>query len=172
MDIFFFPFYMHLLFAEKVNFIRLFLNYYNIHNNELGYDGGPFFSPDGSKIVFRASRPNTTEGIQTYKDLLSYNLVSPLEMELYTINVDGSGLKKVTSLGGSNWAPFYMPDNRHIIFSSNFNETGGHFGAFNLYMIDEAGGDVERVKIFALLIVCCITKKRKDISENSCQNIC
>lgn len=113
--------------------------------DELGYDGGPFFSPDGSKIVFRASRPNTTEGIQTYKDLLSYNLVSPLEMELYTINVDGSGLKKVTSLGGSNWAPFYMPDNRHIIFSSNFNETGGHFGAFNLYMIDEAGGDVERI---------------------------
>ncbi|EFO20080.1 hypothetical protein LOAG_08407 [Loa loa] len=113
--------------------------------DELGYDGGPFFSPDGSKIVFRASRPNTSEEIQTYKDLLSYNLVSPLEMELYTMNIDGSGLRKVTSLGGSNWAPFYMPDNRHIIFSSNFNETGGHFGAFNLYMIDEAGGNVERV---------------------------
>ncbi|CAG9533954.1 unnamed protein product [Cercopithifilaria johnstoni] len=113
--------------------------------DELGYDGGPFFSPDGSKIVFRASRPNTSDEIQTYKDLLSYNLVSPLEMELYTINIDGSGLRKVTSLGGSNWAPFYMPDNRHIIFSSNFNETGGHFGAFNLYMINEAGGNVERI---------------------------
>uniref|UniRef100_A0A8R1XTJ9 Uncharacterized protein n=1 Tax=Onchocerca volvulus TaxID=6282 RepID=A0A8R1XTJ9_ONCVO len=113
--------------------------------NELGYDGGPFFSPDGSKIVFRASRPNTSEKIQIYKDLLSYNLVSPLEMELYTINIDGSGLRQVTSLGGSNWAPFYMPDNYHIIFSSNFNETGGHFGAFNLYMIDEMGKNVERV---------------------------
>ncbi|VBB27600.1 unnamed protein product [Acanthocheilonema viteae] len=113
--------------------------------NELGYDGGPFFSPDGSKIVFRASRPNTSDEIQTYKDLLSYNLVSPLQMELYTINIDGSGLRKVTSLGGSNWAPFYMPDNHHIIFSSNFNETGGHFGAFNLYMINEEGGNVERI---------------------------
>ena len=28
---------------------------------EKGYDGGPFFSPDGSKIVFRASRPDTEE---------------------------------------------------------------------------------------------------------------
>lgn len=83
-------------------------------------------------------------------------------MELYTINVDGSGLRKITSLGGSNWAPFYMPDNRHIIFSSNFNETGGHFGAFNLYMIDETGGNVERVGIFARLIVhCIIFLKRK-----------
>ncbi|KAM3722258.1 Tol-Pal system protein TolB [Dirofilaria immitis] len=113
--------------------------------NELGYDGGPFFSPDGSKIVFRASRPNSSEEIQKYKDLLSYNLVSPLEMELYTINIDGSDLRKITSLGGSNWAPFYMPDNHHIIFSSNFNETGGHFGAFNLYTIDEMGENIERI---------------------------
>uniref|UniRef100_A0A915Q7G0 Uncharacterized protein n=1 Tax=Setaria digitata TaxID=48799 RepID=A0A915Q7G0_9BILA len=113
--------------------------------NELGYDGGPFFSPDGTKIVFRASRPNTSEEIRKYRDLLFYNLVSPLEMELYTIGIDGSDLRKVTSLGGSNWAPFYMPDNRHIIFSSNFNETGGHFGAFNLYMVDENGENVERI---------------------------
>ncbi|TMS34224.1 hypothetical protein L596_001858 [Steinernema carpocapsae] len=28
--------------------------------NTLGYDGGAFFSRDGSKIVWRASRPNTT----------------------------------------------------------------------------------------------------------------
>ncbi|VDM95196.1 unnamed protein product [Thelazia callipaeda] len=113
--------------------------------SELGYDGGPFFSPDGTKIVFRASRPKTAEEIKKYKDLLSYNLVSPLEMELYTININGSGLRKITSLGGSNWAPFYMPDNRRIIFSSNFNETGGHFGAFNLYIVDEMGQNIERV---------------------------
>lgn len=38
--------------------------------NALGYDGGPFFSPDGTKIGFRASRPKTPEEIQKYKQLL------------------------------------------------------------------------------------------------------
>ncbi|VDK53916.1 unnamed protein product [Anisakis simplex] len=112
--------------------------------NELGYDGGPFFSPDGTKICFRASRPNTSEEIKKYKTLLSYNLVAPTEMELYTMNLDGGNLKKVTSLGGSNWAPFYLHDGHRIIFSSNFNSSG-HFGAFDLYIIDEDGGDLERV---------------------------
>ena len=39
--------------------------------NTLGYDGGAFFSPDGSKIVFRASRPSSSEEIKKYKDLLN-----------------------------------------------------------------------------------------------------
>ncbi|KAI6241389.1 hypothetical protein M3Y99_00366300 [Aphelenchoides fujianensis] len=73
------------------------------------------------------------EEISKYKQLLSYNLVEPLAMELYTINVDGSGLRKITELGGSNWAPFYLADNRRLIFSTNFNETG-HFGAFDLFV--------------------------------------
>lgn len=65
-------------------------------------------------------------------------------MELYTINTDGSGLRQITSLGGSNWAPFYHTDNRRIIFSTNFNQTT-HFGAFYLYMVDESGSNLERV---------------------------
>ena len=27
--------------------------------HELGYDGGAFFSPDGTKLIFRSSRPKT-----------------------------------------------------------------------------------------------------------------
>ena len=38
--------------------------------NELGYDGGPFFSPDGTKVGFRASRPKTKAEIEKYKTLL------------------------------------------------------------------------------------------------------
>ncbi|KAI6207855.1 hypothetical protein M3Y96_00053100 [Aphelenchoides besseyi] len=111
--------------------------------NATGYDGGPFFSNDGTKIGFRASRPKTEKEIEKYKQLLSYDLVSPLEMELFTINIDGSGLKKITQLGGSNWAPYYLTDNRHLIFSTNFNAT--HFGAFDLYTVNEEGKDVERI---------------------------
>lgn len=64
-------------------------------------------------------------------------------MELYTINIDGTGLKKITQFGGSNWAPFYLNDNFHIIFSSNFNATS--FEAFDLYTVDETANNVERV---------------------------
>lgn len=34
--------------------------------NQLGYDGGAFFSPDSKKLVFRASRPQTPEDIKEY----------------------------------------------------------------------------------------------------------
>jgi Tol biopolymer transport system component len=66
---------------------------------ELGYDGGAFFSPDGTKLVWRASRPQTPEAIQEYQDLLKEGLVKPTDMELYVANVDGTDIRKITSLG-------------------------------------------------------------------------
>jgi Tol biopolymer transport system component len=60
---------------------------------DLGYDGGAFFFPDGKQLVFRASRPTGSDSVE-YKNLLAKGLVAPTNMELYTINVDGTGLKK------------------------------------------------------------------------------
>jgi Tol biopolymer transport system component len=45
--------------------------------------------------------------------------------------------------GGANWAPFFLPDGRRIIFSSDHGSTQG-FGAFDLYVLDE-NGDLEQV---------------------------
>lgn len=109
----------------------------------LGYDGGAFFSPDGKKIVFRASRPQGDAEIADYKDLLAKGLVAPTNMEIYTCNVDGSDLKKITSLGKANWAPFYHPSGRKIIFSSNHHSERGY--DFQLYMINEDGTGLERI---------------------------
>ena len=74
--------------------------------DQLGYDGGAFFSNDGKKLIFRASRPETDEEINEYKILLSEGLVKPTEMELYVCNVDGSDLRQITFLGGANWLHF------------------------------------------------------------------
>ncbi len=117
----------------------------NVHQvtNQLGYDGGAFFSPDGTKLVFRSSRPKTPEDIKIYKDLLKQHLVMPTEMEIYTCNVDGSDLKQVTHLGKANWAPFFTPDGKHIIFSTNHAGTRGF--DFNLYMCDLEGNNLERI---------------------------
>ncbi len=111
--------------------------------NTLGYDGGAFFSPDGKKIVFRASRPKTEEEIAEYKLLLSQNLVAPTHMELYTCNADGSGVKQITNLGGANWAPFFHPSGKKIIFSSNYQYSRGY--PFNLYMINTDGTGLEKI---------------------------
>uniref|UniRef100_A0A915C5P9 Uncharacterized protein n=1 Tax=Parascaris univalens TaxID=6257 RepID=A0A915C5P9_PARUN len=99
--------------------------------SELGYDGGASFSHDGTKIVFRASRPTTPAEISKYEKLLSYNLVDPTEMELYVMNVDGSSLRRVTFLGGANWSPTFLPGDKRILFASNFNSS--LLGSFNLY---------------------------------------
>lgn len=70
--------------------------------HELGYDGGSFFSPDGKRLIFRASRPKTQEEIDTYKALLSYNLVAPTKMELFYVNIDGTNLTQVFDVGRLN----------------------------------------------------------------------
>ncbi|VDN21386.1 unnamed protein product [Cylicostephanus goldi] len=111
---------------------------------ELGYDGGAFFSPDGKRLVFRASRPRTSEDIAKYKKLLEYDLVEPVAMELFVVDVDGSNLRQITSLGGASWAPYYLNDNKRIVFSSNYGDSENGFGAFALYVINDDGTGLER----------------------------
>ena len=91
----------------------------------------------------KSSIPITKEEIEEYKELLSEGLVKPTEMELYICNVDGSDLKKITSLGGANWAPFFHPSDKKIIFSSNHKSKRGF--PFNLFMIDIDGGNLEQI---------------------------
>jgi Tol biopolymer transport system component len=110
---------------------------------DLGYDGGAFFSHDSKKIVFRASRPKTPEEIAEYKQLLSENLVAPTEMEIYTMNIDGSDMKQITHLGKANWAPFFHPSDKKIIFSSNHSSSQGF--DFQLYMIDADGKNLKQI---------------------------
>ena len=111
--------------------------------DELGYDGGAFFSPDGSKLVFRASRPKTKEEVKMYKDYLSRGLVAPTNMEIFICNTDGSDLRQVTNLGKANWAPYYHPAGKKIIFASNHEAERGF--AFQLYLINEDGTGLEKV---------------------------
>nr|AAB01192.1 apical gut membrane polyprotein [Haemonchus contortus] len=119
----------------------------NLHQvtKEYGYDGGCFFSPDGKRLVFRASRPKTQKEKEKYQKLLDYGLVEPTLTEIYVVDVDGKNLKQVTNFGVASWAPYYLPDNKRIIFSSNYNMSAKQFGSFALYVINEDGTGLERV---------------------------
>jgi Tol biopolymer transport system component len=109
----------------------------------LGYDGGAFFSHDSKKLVFRSSRPTTPEAIKDYKDLLAENLVAPTEMEIYTMNIDGSDLKQITHLGKANWSPYFHPSDQSIVFSSNHHSTRGY--DFQIYSIDLEGKNLHQI---------------------------
>jgi TolB protein len=107
-----------------------------------GYDGGPFWSHDGRKIVYRAWHPADT-ALTNYQSLLKQRLVRPNRMEIWIMNADGSDQHQITNLGGANFAPFYTPDDRHIIFSSNYKNPKSR--NFDLYLINLDGSGLEQV---------------------------
>ena len=118
--------------------------------DELGYDGGAFFSPDGKYIVWRASRPKGEE-IKIYKELLEKHLVQPTKMQIFIMKADGSDKKQVTNLPGANWAPFFHPSGKKIIFASNHHTLKNGGRQFNLFMINIDGTGLEQItygKIF------------------------
>jgi Tol biopolymer transport system component len=82
-----------------------------------GYDGGPFFSPDGRRIIWR--RFDTTGVIAN----------------VFTMALDGSDVKQITDFGAMSWAPYIHPSGRYVIFASN--KLG--FENFELYMVDIDG---------------------------------
>src|SRR5690606_2967109 len=69
--------------------------------SELGYDGGAFFSPDGTKIIYRAHHPKTPEAIADYQRLLAQNLIRPSQLDIFVMDVDGSNRRQVTNNGAA-----------------------------------------------------------------------
>src|SRR5436190_1919183 len=92
--------------------------------NVPGYDGGPFFSPDGKRIIWR--RFDTTG----------------LIANVFTMNLDGSDVRQLTDFGAMSWAPYIHPSGQYILFASN--KLG--FENFEIYMVD-IDGKKEPVRI-------------------------
>jgi Tol biopolymer transport system component len=111
-----------------------------------GYDGGPVFSRDGSKMVWRAYRPDTPEKVASYRALLKDNLTTPMKMELWIADGDGSHQKQLTNFGCASFAPTFTVDGKKIIFSSNKDKCDGR--QFELYMINPDGTGLEPVTHF------------------------
>ena len=75
-----------------------------------GYDGGAFFSPDGKKIVWRADR-NADNLLQIFIADVVFDSAG---------SVVGIGEPlAVTNDGAVNWAPYFSPDGKVIVYASS-----------------------------------------------------
>jgi Tol biopolymer transport system component len=111
--------------------------------SEPGYDGGPFFSPDGRRIVYRRDAPQDEAGLGRYREQLAQGLYSPGALEIWVMDRDGSNKRQVTRLAAASFAPFFHPDGRRILFSSNHPEPRGR--NFDLWLVGDDGNGLERV---------------------------
>ena len=82
-----------------------------------GYDGGPFFTPDGQHIVWRHFTPDGSQA------------------DIYTMQIDGSNRRRLTDFKSMSWAPYFHPSGAYVIFASN--KLG--FSNFELYLVDSRG---------------------------------
>lgn len=119
--------------------------------HEPGYDGGAFFSHDGKWLVFRASAwtaGKEEQEIADYRALLSDFKVRPTRMEIMLVRPDGSERHAVTNLGKASFAPFFFPDDKRILFASNWEDKDPHGRNFDLYAVDLDGKNLERVTTY------------------------
>ena len=82
-----------------------------------GYDGGPFFTFDGQRIVWRHFEENG------------------LLADVYTMKLDGSSLRRLTDFKCMSWAPYFHPSGDYCVFNSN--KLG--FNNFELFIVDGQG---------------------------------
>lgn len=115
--------------------------------NAKGYDGGPWPSPDGKMLVWRASRTEDYRNLQVYvanekgenpKQLtekgtnfapswdptgewiiFSSDMDEKYNYELYRIHPDGTGLERITYQPGFDGFPVFSPDGQWLVFASN-----------------------------------------------------
>ena len=100
---------IYLMNADRSNQIRL--------TDAPGYDGGPFFTPDGQHIVWRHFTPDGSKA------------------DIYTMRIDGSNVRRLTDFDSMSWAPYFHPTGAYVIFASN--KLG--FSNFELYLVDARG---------------------------------
>jgi TolB protein len=85
-----------------------------ITQTSYGYNGGPFFSPDNSKILFRADYDQ------------------PNQLQLFVINPDGSQLTQLTHDQAVNWAPYWHPNGHVIAYTTSLH---GH-RHYEIYLLN------------------------------------
>lgn len=91
------------------------------------YNGGPFFSPDGKRVIFRSDRKE--------KD----------HLQIYVIDVDGKNERALTDDKGVNWGPYWYPDGKHVIYAGAEHGDPKIRPNYDLWWLDVESGQRERI---------------------------
>lgn len=94
---------------------------------EIGYDGGPFFSPDGTQICYRSDRRN---------DNLLQLFISELDYEPSGA-VSQKSERALTSNRHVNWAPYWHPSGELLVYASS---AMGHTN-YEVFSIEAEGSE-------------------------------
>jgi Periplasmic component of the Tol biopolymer transport system len=79
----------------------------------------PAWSPDGRRIAFQSKRDGN--------------------LEIYVINLDGTGLSRLTDHPAADGRPAWSPDGQWIAFESDRD------GKLDIYIMRADGSDVRRI---------------------------
>ena len=112
----------------------------------LGYEGGPWWSPDGKQIAYRAYYPETEKQISDYKSLLAQHLIRPTTLDLFVMNADGTNVRRLTNEAAENiasFAPSWTHDGKSLVFASNRQDPKRR--KFEVYKINLDGSGLERI---------------------------
>ena len=116
---------------------------------EFGYDGGAFYSPDGTKIVWRGWYPKNDEEIIQWKNNMNKNYIEAVPLDIFIADRDGSNKIQLTNNGATNWSPSWHPSGDYIVFSSNKDDWLEEFDSygpnFELYLMEIKTGELTRL---------------------------
>lgn len=118
----------------------------NLTNAE-GYDAEGAFSPDGNMIVFASNRSAFPQSQLNEADRKKFEIDPAFFCEVYLMNADGTGLRRLTNWPGYDGGTFFSPDGKRIIFR-HFNEEGT---VADVYTMKLDGSDLRRLTDFECL---------------------
>lgn len=97
-----------------------------------GYDGGPFFSPDGARLVYRSDRAGN-DLLQVF----SAEIVRDDDGRIVGLRDE----RRLTVDAHVNWGPYWHPGGRHIVYATSRH---GHAN-YELYLMRADGSRKTRL---------------------------
>lgn len=94
-----------------------------------GMRQAPDLAPDGTRLLYTSDQDAGVSNGQT-------------TIDIYMMNIDGTGRKRLTDFGGRTWWPRWSPDGKHIVFILT---EMGEANQYDIFVMDADGSNVKQL---------------------------